>query len=78
MVVPQFSVKYKNSIQLAATAPIHADYANGALEVNRFVIQGTGTDLTFQASVPAAKNARASMFCKAPSICNLQNCSTPR
>ena len=62
LVVPQFSVKYKTSIQLAATAPIHADYAHGVLEVNRFVIKGTGTDLTLQASLPVAKDARASML----------------
>ena len=32
------------------------------LEVNRFVMKGTGTDLTFQASLPAAKDAHASML----------------
>ncbi len=62
LVVPQFSVKYKTSIQLAATAPIHAHYTHGVLEVNRFVMKGTGTDLTFQASLPAAKDAHASIL----------------
>ncbi len=57
LVIPQLTVNYKNAIHLAATAPIRADYTNGTLDVKRSVIRGTGTDLTFQAQVPAAKDA---------------------
>jgi translocation and assembly module TamB len=56
LVIPNFNVDYKKTIQLAAAAPIRADYVNGALDVKKAVIRGTGTDLTFQAHVPAAKD----------------------
>jgi translocation and assembly module TamB len=62
LVVPNLNVNYKNTIQLAAAAPIRADYVNGALEIKRSVIRGTGTELTFQAHVPAAKDAPASLL----------------
>jgi translocation and assembly module TamB len=62
LVVPNLDVNYKNTIQLAAAAPIRADYVNGALEIKRSVIRGTGTELTFQAHVPAAKDAPASLL----------------
>ena len=62
LVIPQLAVNYKNSIQLAAEAPIRADYANGVLNLQRSTIRGTGTEVTFQASVPAAKDAPASML----------------
>lgn len=62
VVIPQLKLNYKNTIQLAATQPILADYASGALEIKRSVIQGTGTDLTFQANLPTAKNAPVSML----------------
>jgi translocation and assembly module TamB len=54
LVVPQFKVSYKNSIQLAAAEPIRADYTNGTLSVKRSALRGTGTDLTFEASLPVA------------------------
>ena len=60
--IPQLAVNYKNSIHLAAEAPIRADYANGVLSLQRSTIRGTGTEVTFQASVPAAKDAPASML----------------
>lgn len=60
--VPQLSVNYKNAIQLAAAAPIRADYANGVLNLQHSTIRGTGTELTFQASVPVAKDAPASIL----------------
>jgi translocation and assembly module TamB len=62
VVIPQFSLKYKDAIQLAAAAPIRADYVNGTVDVKRSVIKGTGTDLTFQANIPAAASAPASML----------------
>ena len=62
LIVPQLAVNYKNSIQLATEAPIRADYGNGVLNLQRSTIRGTGTEVTFQASVPAAKDAPASML----------------
>jgi translocation and assembly module TamB len=60
--IPQLKVNYKNSIELAASAPIQADYANGVLDVKRSEIHGTGTDLTFQAHVPTEKNSPVSVL----------------
>ncbi len=60
--VPQLSVHYKNTIQLAAAGPIRADFANGVLNVQKSVIRGTGTEVTFQANIPTAKDAKASML----------------
>ncbi len=62
LLIPQLAVNYQNSIQLAANAPIRADYANGVLSLQRSTIRGTGTEVTFQASIPAANDAPASML----------------
>jgi translocation and assembly module TamB len=60
--IPQFTLNYKNTLHWRAAAPIQADYTNGILDVKRSAIRGTGTDLTFQASIPAAKDAPSSML----------------
>jgi translocation and assembly module TamB len=60
--IPQLSLNYKNAIKLAATAPIRADYVRGTLDVKRASIRGNGTDLTFQATIPRAKDAPASVL----------------
>ena len=62
LVIPQLAVSYKDSIQLAAEAPIRADYVNGVLNLQRSTIRGTGTEITFQANVPMAEDAPASML----------------
>ncbi len=62
ILIPGLNVNYKNAIQLATAAPIRADYVKGVLDVKRSVIRGTGTELAFQAHVPAAKNAPASLL----------------
>src|SRR5262249_20023857 len=60
--VPQLSLNYKNSTNRAATGPIRADYVRGMLDVKRSSIRGTGPDLTFQASIPRAKDAAISIL----------------
>jgi len=50
--IPTFNVDYNNSIQLAAAAPIRADYKNGLLTLQPSEIKGTGTDLRFQGDIP--------------------------
>jgi translocation and assembly module TamB len=62
LLIPQLVVSYKDNIQLAAEAPIRADYVNGVLNLQRSTIRGTGTQITFQANVPMAKDAPASML----------------
>jgi translocation and assembly module TamB len=52
LIVPELSLHYQNSVDLAASGPIHADYANGVLSVARAGLKGTGTDLQFQGSLP--------------------------
>jgi translocation and assembly module TamB len=60
--IPQLAVKYKDTIQLTADAPIRADYTNGVLNLQRSTIRGTGTQVTFQAIVPVANDAPASLL----------------
>ena len=62
LLVPQLAVNYKDSIHLASEAPIRADYANGVFNLQRSTIRGTGTEVTFQASVPMANDAPASLL----------------
>ena len=52
LVVPELSLHYQKSIDLAVTGPIHADYVNGLLTLQRSGLKGTGTDLQFQGTVP--------------------------
>jgi translocation and assembly module TamB len=52
VVIPTLDMHYDQSIDLAAAGPIHADYANGVLELARSGLKGTGTDLQFQGSIP--------------------------
>jgi translocation and assembly module TamB len=52
LVIPELTLHYDQSIDLAATGPIHADYVNGVLKVARSGLKGTGTDLQFEGSLP--------------------------
>jgi translocation and assembly module TamB len=62
LLIPHLAVSYKDSIQLAAEAPIRADYVNGVFNLQRSTIRGNGTEITFQANVPMAEDAPASML----------------
>lgn len=50
--IPQLAINYGNAVQLNAPSPIHIDYTNGVLNLQRAALRGTGTDLQFQGSVP--------------------------
>jgi translocation and assembly module TamB len=76
-VIPNLTMNYKNAIQLAAAGPIRADYTNGVLDVKRSVIRGTGTELTFQANVPASKDAPVSLLLKGTVDLRLAEMMTP-
>jgi translocation and assembly module TamB len=52
LTIPTLKLAYSNTIQLAETAPIHVDYKNNLVTLQRGAIQGTGTDLQFQGSIP--------------------------
>lgn len=60
--IPILKLDYGSSIQLAATAPIHVDYKNGIVNVQRSAIKGTDTDLQFQGSIPTVGNAPMSVL----------------
>jgi translocation and assembly module TamB len=64
--IPTLKVAYGSNIQLAATGPIHADYKDGVVVVQRSAIQGTDTNLQFQGTIPipgaAAGNAQMSLL----------------
>ncbi len=50
--IPSLQVNYRNAVQIAAASPIHIDYTNGVLALQRATLRGTGTDLTLQGAVP--------------------------
>jgi translocation and assembly module TamB len=54
--IPVLKMAYRDSIQLAAIAPIQLNYRNGMIDVPEGSIRGTGTDITFQGHVPTANN----------------------
>jgi translocation and assembly module TamB len=58
VVIPSLELHYGKSIELAAASPIHADYANGVLNLQRSAIRGSGTDLQIEGSLPLADSAR--------------------
>jgi translocation and assembly module TamB len=60
--IPMLKVAYGSSIQLAAAAPIHADFINSVLTVQRSKITGTSTDLEFQGTIPTVGNAPVSLL----------------
>jgi len=52
IVIPELSAHYQKSLDIAASGPIHADYVNGVLTLQRSGLKGTGTDLQFEGSLP--------------------------
>ena len=56
-VIPTLRVSYKNTVQIGANSPIHIDYTNGVLNLQRTTISGTGTNLQLQGSVPVVDRA---------------------
>jgi translocation and assembly module TamB len=60
--VPVLKLDYDKSIELAATSPIHVDYKNGVVNLQRAAIQGTDTNLQFQGSIPVAGNGPMSLM----------------
>lgn len=71
LTIPTLNVAYKNTVQIGAASPIHADYANGVLNLQRAAIRGTDTNLQFQGSVPVV-NRNAPMSLLLQGTVNLQ------
>ena len=51
LTIPVLGASYQ-SLQIAATAPIHVDYANSVLNIQPATIKGTDTSLQFQGRIP--------------------------
>lgn len=61
--IPALNVTYANTVQIGAASPIHVDYVNGVLALQRVQLRGTDTNLQFQATVPVVdRNAPVSML----------------
>jgi len=60
--IPVFKIAYGNSIELAATSPIHADYKSGVVDIQPGSIRGTDTDVQFHGSIPTAGNGPMSLY----------------
>lgn len=59
--VPILTANYKD-VKLAATKPIRLDYTNGVATLQPTAIQGTGTDIQLQGSVPVNSPRQASFL----------------
>jgi len=60
--IPQLTLAYGNNIQLAEASPIHADYKNGVITIQRSSIRGTDTDLQFQGTIPTSGGGPISLL----------------
>lgn len=52
LTIPVLNLDYNKTVQLAAAAPIHVDYKDEIINVQRSAIKGTDTDLQFQGTIP--------------------------
>ncbi len=68
--IPVLKLAYSNTVQLAAAAPIHADYAKGVVNLQPATITGTDTYIQVQGAIPV--NANLPMSLKAQGMVNLQ------
>lgn len=50
--IPTLQVKYKDAVQIGAAGPLHIDYVDGVVKLQRASIKGTDTDLTVEGSIP--------------------------
>jgi translocation and assembly module TamB len=60
--LPYLRVAYNKSIQLAATSPLHLDYKDTVLNIQRGAIRGTDTDLQFQGTIPTVGDGPMSLL----------------
>lgn len=60
--VPVLTLAYGNTVKLAAAAPIHINYKNGVVDLQRSSIKGTDTDLELQGSIPVTGNGPMSLM----------------
>jgi translocation and assembly module TamB len=59
--IPTLKLAYSNTIQLAETSPIHVDYKDTVITLQRSGLKGTDTDLQFQGSMSTTNGAPLSL-----------------
>lgn len=52
LTIPQLKVGYGSQINIAAQSPIHAEYKNWVLTIQRTSLRGTDVDLALEGSIP--------------------------
>ena len=60
--IPVLQANYNNAVQIGAANPIHIDFTNGVLALQRATLRGTDTDLQIQGNVPINSQAPASVL----------------
>ena len=60
--IPVLQVNYANKVNIGAISPIHIDFTNGVLQLQRTDIRGTNTEVQLQASVPTSGSAPLSLL----------------
>jgi translocation and assembly module TamB len=60
--IPMLKIAYGSTVQLSAAAPIHVDYKDGSINVQRSSITGTSTNLQFQGTIPIAGSGSMSVL----------------
>jgi translocation and assembly module TamB len=60
--IPTLEVNYGDKVRIGATSPIHVDFTNGVLALQKTNIRGTDTDVQLQASVPTSSSAPISLL----------------
>ncbi len=60
--MPVLKLAYGSQVQLAAAAPIHIDYKDGIVHLQRSAIKGTDTDIQFEGTVPTTGDAPMSLL----------------
>ncbi len=60
--IPTLKLAYSNTIQLAETSPIHVDYKDTVITLQRSGLRGTDTDLQFQGSMSTTQGAPMSLL----------------
>ncbi len=59
--IPVFRLNYRNRVQLAAAAPLRASLAHGRLTIESAHLEGTGTNLELNGSMPLKGNSGMAM-----------------
>ena len=68
--IPTLQVKYKDAVQVGAAGPLHIDYANGIVKLQRASIKGTDTD--YHRGIGAGANDKCSDGAHSIGTVNLQ------